>query len=70
MDANYVLYLLELFEGKISISDILEIDCSLLNSLEESRIKQIDEKAKNLNTNNSNNTPSVINNKKERHKVK
>lgn len=50
MDAKHMLYLLELFEGKLSITDILEIELPLLLNLEKEKAEQIEKEAKRIST--------------------
>jgi hypothetical protein len=46
MDARHLLFLLELFEGKLSIGDILTMDLPLLLNLEKEKAEQIEKEAK------------------------
>ncbi|PTU25751.1 hypothetical protein DA469_22135, partial [Bacillus subtilis] len=42
LDAKYQLYLLDLFDGKISISEMINMDLSMLISLEKEKAKQVE----------------------------
>jgi hypothetical protein len=48
MDAKHMLFLLELFEGKLSIDDILYMELPLLLNLEKEKADQIEKEAKRL----------------------
>lgn len=46
MDAKHLLFLLELFEGKLSINDVLYMELPLLLNLEKEKIEQIEKQAR------------------------
>lgn len=48
MDAKHILFLLELFEGKVSINDIMTMDLPLLLNLEKEKAEQIEKEAKRM----------------------
>jgi hypothetical protein len=48
MDAKHMLFLLELFEGKLSINDIMFMELPLLLNLEKEKADQIEKEAKRL----------------------
>jgi len=48
MDAKHLLYLLELFEGKLSVSDILNMELPMLLNLEKEKADQIEKEAKRM----------------------
>ena len=60
-DANYVNYLLNLFEGRISVTEILQLPLSFLNELQKHKEKELEERAKEINKiKNSNNQPQQM----------
>lgn len=66
MDARHLLFLLELFEGKLSIGDILTMDLPLLLNLEKEKADQIEKEAKRvraLQNNATNNKGGTVVNK-------
>lgn len=70
MDAKYLLSVLELFDNKLSVDDIINMDLSLLNNLQKEKINEIEIEAKNkakLEKENNDKMGIVVNgNKKEK----
>jgi hypothetical protein len=72
MDAKHLLYLLELFEGKLSVSDIMTMELPLLLNLEKERADQIEREAKRISALNrsraegSKSGGTIVNNGKKR----
>jgi hypothetical protein len=72
MDAKHMLFLLELFEGKLSINDIMLMELPLLLNLEKEKADQIEKEAKRLSAMNRARTDSgkkggtIVNNGKRR----
>jgi len=55
-NAGYLTYLLDLFEGKISLNDLLYNDVSLIMSMREDKEQQLKKRSqaiKKMNTNNA-----------------
>jgi hypothetical protein len=48
MDAKHILFLLELFEGKLSMEDILFMELPMLLNLEKEKADQIEKEAKRI----------------------
>lgn len=44
-DAGYITYLLDLFEGRLSLEDIMNYDLSLIMSMRESKEKQLEKRS-------------------------
>ena len=61
MDAKHMLFLLELFEGKISVSEIQTMELPLLLNLEKEKSEQIEKEAKRITA--MNNKANAGNNK-------
>jgi hypothetical protein len=46
MDSKHILFLLDMFEGRLSIDDIMNMELPLLLNLEKEKAKQIEKEAK------------------------
>jgi hypothetical protein len=71
MDARHLLFLLELFEGKLGINDILTMDLPLLLNLEKEKADQIEKEAKRvraLQSNTENKSGGTVINKGRKNK--
>jgi hypothetical protein len=69
MDAKHLLFLLELFEGKLGIDDIFNMELPLLLNLEKEKADQIEKEAKriaNMNKNTGNGKANIVTNGRKR----
>jgi hypothetical protein len=69
MDAKHILFLLELFEGKISMEEILNMELPLLLNLEKIKSEQIEKEAKRIaamSKNNGGKKGTIVNRGKTR----
>ena len=63
-DAGYITYLLDLFEGRLSLEDIMNYDLSLIMSMRESKEKQLEKRSQAIRkaSNPASKIPSASNN--------
>ena len=69
IDASYVLYLMDIFDGKLSVEEIRTLDIPLLTELQKLQEAKLEKQAKELKEKQENiaNEPKYINNNGQRY---
>lgn len=71
VNANYISYLLNIFDGKLSYNDIVSMPLSRLSQLQKIKEKELEERSKHIKSmQNGKNEQMTVNNSGKRYKDK